>query len=162
MFRLASLLLIIAILLGSQAVPVAAYPCATGGNPCRLLHVTPHLSPIAQYFVTVNADMRSGDFTSLGDVFAPGALLTSTDASGTISVLRGLPAITHWYQQQRQRMGKVQWIEEGEQLLSPTVVLAYSHLADTHSRPASHSVQLFVLQQGAIKQLNLAAYPYGR
>ena len=159
--RKAKLLALLAVLIMSG---LAA--CGGGAN-AQPNTTTTQLNPGATTVVTTylqlfNADMRSGDFSSMSSVYAPDATLTQSNPKGVTTIVHGLTNILTFYQGVHTKFPGFQWTVETMRSLSPNVVLVYQHAGSPPLRVPGRCVHLFVVENGKIISYDWATYYPGQ
>ena len=119
-------------------------------------------SVITTYLQLFNAGMRSGDFSTMGSVYASDATLTQSTPKGVTTVVHGLAKIITFYQGFQKKLPGYQWTVESMRSLAPNVVLLYQHAGSPPLRVAGRCMHVFVVQNGKITSYDWATYYPGQ
>jgi hypothetical protein len=117
---------------------------------------------VLTYFKIFNAGMRSGDFSALASVYSPEATLTRNSTNGVTTVIHGINAIVHFYEDLWAKYPGYQWTQESMRSLGANVVLSYEHAGSPPLRVASRCLHLFVVQNGKIMSLEWTTFYAGQ
>lgn len=148
--------------LAGTSAPTSARPCVPDRPDCGLSGQPPALAVVDAYFGALNHGMQTGNFSALASVYGTDATLTQNDPEGRTSVIHGLTAITHVYQQARASFAASRWVRDGVRPLSGTIVLSYEHTTGRPLAVPARSSHLFVIRDGRIRTVDWTVYFAGR
>src|SRR5690349_12298628 len=116
--------------LALSLVLATAFSAALSGNawsqsPSSLPHRS-LTTVVRSYFATLNADLRSGDMSSLGEIYAANATVTIISLHGDAHAYRGLAQITKFWKQMAKSHG-LRYYEDRLLLLDTVHAAAYEH-----------------------------------
>jgi hypothetical protein len=115
---------------------------------------------VADYFAALNAGMRSGDFSAVGELYAEDATLTQSNPLGVTKVFRGRDAILGFYRSLPTKFPGYQWSTESLGRLAPGVVLAYERAGSPAMAVPGRCFHVFQVHGGVLQSVNWVTY-YG-
>jgi hypothetical protein len=86
---------------------------------------------IANYLRTLDADMQSGTFANLSQIYTSNAsvIVTGGPLGSPPTILTGLGPITHFFESLRANMGPAQWTQDSGQQLAASVYVSYEQVS---------------------------------
>ena len=153
--QVAATLLTGVLLLGLAACATAS---AAGAQP----HDTRAEAVVLHQFDLFNAGMASGDFAAFDQVFAPDAMLTTSNPAGVTTVHQGLAAIIAYYQAFQAQHPLCRWTVDSIRSLSESVVLTYDHACSPPQSVAGRCEHLFVVHAGLIQTYDWTTFYPGK
>ena len=84
-----------------------------------------------QYLHMLDADMQSGNFANLSQIYTSDAVLTVSGGpfGRQPTVLKGIGSISQFLRTLRAKLGPAQWMEDTGQELAASVYLSYEHIS---------------------------------
>jgi hypothetical protein len=84
-----------------------------------------------QYLNILDADMQSGNFANLSQIYTSDAVVTVSGGSfgRQPTVLRGIGSISRFLRKLRSKLGPAQWMQDTGQELAASVYLSYEHIS---------------------------------
>lgn len=113
---------------------------------------------VKNYLRIFNAGMKSGNFSEMGDVYAPGATFTQSSPKGITTVVHGLANIISFYQSFQKKLPGYQWTVESMRNLAANVVLVYQHAGSPPQKIPGRCIHVFVIDEGKITSYDWATY----
>jgi hypothetical protein len=107
-------------------------------------------SLVTTYISTINADMKSGNFSNLATVYASNATVTISSVKGVTKHISGLSSITRFYQKIQPYLRIFKWTLNGTQTLSSNVVICYIDVGQGQLTKAARSAHVIAVQNDKV------------
>ena len=126
-------------------------------------HQPSALAVVQKYFNAFNAGMQNGNFNGLRSIYAPNAVLTTSNPLGESKVSHGIVQIIAFYQAAYVKFHGFHWTQDSTRLLSKDVVLNYE-FATTGGRVSEpgRCAHVFVIKNGKINTLDWITFYSGQ
>jgi hypothetical protein len=124
-------------------------------------HQPSALAVVQKYFHAFNAGMQNGNFNGLRSVYAPNAVLTTSNPLGETKVSHGIVQIIAFYQADYVKFHGWHWTQDSTRLLSKDVVLNYEFVKTPRVSLAGRCAHVFVIKNGRISSLDWITFYSG-
>jgi ketosteroid isomerase-like protein len=108
------------------------------------------LAVVKDYFVTLDADLKSADFSNLGNAYAPDATLKVTDVHGAADEYHGLTAIKGYWQHRGIQVPGLHFTPDRIVALDALHVAAFERTGTNQEVLAGRCAHLFKVRGGKI------------
>jgi hypothetical protein len=109
-----------------------------------------------------NDGMKSGDFSAMASVFAPGATFTRSTPQGVTKAYHGLKAIIGAFTAIQKTFAGYQWTIDSMRPLDQWVVLAYEHAGSPPQSVPGRCMHVFVIVDGKIRSYDWTTFYPGK